>query len=75
MCDKTGLTFVDIAGFGDSGSNLIELINMFVNKHIFNISKSVGFVTIITVNELNNNRGGSIRELINILNIMAPSDL
>jgi hypothetical protein len=73
--DKTGLMFVDVAGFEDSGSPLVELVNVFVNKHIFNISKSVSFLMTITLNEVSNNRGQSVRELVNILNVMCPSDL
>ena len=73
--DKTGLMFVDVAGFEDSGSPLVELVNMFVNKHIFNISKSISFLMTITMNEVTNNRGQSVRELVNVLNVMCPSEL
>lgn len=73
--EKAGLIFVDVAGFEDSGSPLVELVNMFVNKHIFNISKSISFLMTITASEITNNRGQSVRELVNILNVMCPSDL
>lgn len=73
--EKTSLMFVDMAGFEDAGSPLTELVNMFVNKHIFNISKSISFLLTITMNEITNNRGQAVRELVNVLNVMCPSEL
>lgn len=75
VCKKSGMMFVDVAGFGDSGSYLVELINMFVDKHIFNISKSISFILTMTVGDTKDARGNGVRELINILNMMCSSDL
>lgn len=75
VCKKTGMTFVDVAGFGDSGSYLVELINVFVDKHVFNISKSISFILTMTVGDTKDARGNGVRELVNILNMMCSSNL
>jgi hypothetical protein len=41
--------FIDIAGFGDTGGVLIELVNSFVDKYLFMNAKSIKFLLPITL--------------------------
>jgi len=45
---KNKLVFADIAGLNDAGGVLMNLVNCFVSKKIFQISKSVRFLIPIT---------------------------
>ena len=46
--DKTNTIYVDIAGTDDTGTGLIELINIFLTLKIFRLSKKVRFLVPLT---------------------------
>jgi len=48
MENETGFTFGDIAGLHDTGGELIELVNSFVTKKIFQMAKWVKILILIT---------------------------
>jgi hypothetical protein len=56
------LYYVDIAGLHDSGGDLIQFINCFVNKSIFLRASQVKFLFPITYNQIKENRGANVRE-------------
>ena len=45
---KSGLTFTDVAGLGDTGGDLVEIINNFTIKFILLKARSVKFLLPIT---------------------------
>ena len=46
--EETGLKILDIAGLDDSDGNMVEYINQFINKKIFNIAKKIRFMLFFT---------------------------
>lgn len=54
---RSGLLFVDIAGQDDRRGNLIEILNNFITKTLFNLAKSVRFMIVIDKHSLLGQRG------------------
>ena len=54
--------FTDIAGLNDADGELIDLINCFVNKKIFNIASKVKFVIPFSHGQITEARGKGIME-------------
>ena len=54
---------------------LIELINNFVAKFIFNQAASVCFLVAVTPQHIANARGQKLRQLIRVLNMMCKPEL
>ena len=52
------MLYADIAGLMDTGGDLLEYINCFVNKKLFNIADKVKFLFPITFDSLKEERGG-----------------
>lgn len=73
--DQLKMMFIDVAGFDDTGGMLIELINNFVIKQIYNNAKSVRFLFAITHNEIVSTKGQKLREFINLLDMMCRSEI
>ena len=46
--DTTNTIYVDVAGTDDTGTELIELINVFVTLKIFRLAKKVRFLVPLT---------------------------
>lgn len=59
-----GVVFVDIAGFSDTSGDMIELINCFVDKFIFNNAKSVRILCPMTIEQITASRGTGVTDLI-----------
>lgn len=59
--------WVDIAGFGDTSGELIEYINTFIDKKIFNVAKDVKVIMPFTVSQIGENRGGLAAELLKLM--------
>lgn len=56
------LMFTDIAGLNDSDGELIDLVNCFVNKKIFNIASKVKFLIPFSYNQIGDARGKNIMD-------------
>lgn len=54
--------YADIAGLHDTGGNLIELINCFIDKWIFSHAKRVKILVPITQGQITEGRGQAARE-------------
>lgn len=54
---KTGSVYADIAGLHDTGGDIFNFINSFINKYIFSIAKSIRIILPFTVYQLSNARG------------------
>lgn len=70
--------FIDIAGFGDTGGDMIELINCFVDQYIFNQSNSIRFLCPITYDQIYAARGDGVRSLVKQIQMMSlvhPADI
>lgn len=59
---SSSLMFTDIAGLNDSDGELIDLVNCFVNKKIFNIASKVKFLIPFSYNQIMDSRGKSIMD-------------
>lgn len=54
--------FTDIAGLNDADGELIDLVNCFVNKKIFNIASKVKFLIPFSYNQIYDSRGKNIMD-------------
>jgi len=54
--------FTDIAGLNDADGELIDLINCFVNKKIFNIASKVKFLIPFSYSQIIEAKGKSVME-------------
>ena len=59
--------WVDIAGFGDTDGELIEYINTFIDKKIFNVAKEVKIIIPFTATQMSEQRGGIVAQLIKLM--------
>ena len=59
--------WVDIAGFGDTDGSLIEYINTFIDKKIFNVANDVKVIIPFTASQLLDARGGIVAQLIKLM--------
>lgn len=76
MNDEDDCIWTDIAGLLDSGGDLIQFINSFLNKKIFSLVKEVKFLVPFTVNQIREQRGQSVREQIStIMRVCKGCDL
>ena len=50
--------YADIAGLMDTGGDLLEYINCFVNKKLFNVASRVRFLFPMTFDSIKEERGG-----------------
>lgn len=67
--------FADVAGLSDTNGILIEFINMFIIKCIFQRVKRVRFIVPITQAQITNNRGIGVREQIKSLQKICSADI
>lgn len=58
------MVFVDIAGFGDSSGEMIDLISCFTDKFLFMNAKSIRFILPMTLDQIDNTRGQKVRDLV-----------
>ena len=58
--ESSQIMYADIAGLMDTGGDLLEYINCFVNKKLFNMANKVKFLFPITFDSLKEERGGQI---------------
>ena len=49
---EKGIVWCDIAGFGDTSGDLIEYINTFIDKKIFNLAKDVKIIMPFTAAQI-----------------------
>lgn len=54
------MIYSDIAGLFDTAGDLIEYVNCFMNKKIFNSAKKIKFIVPITKSQMRLDRGGAI---------------
>lgn len=59
----------------DTGGDLLEYINCFVNKKLFNIADKVKFLFPITFDSLKEERGGQIIRQVKILQTVCQESL
>ena len=55
---QSKVIFGDIAGLHDTGGNLIDLLNVFINKLIFNQAVYLRFIVPLTLAQIKEQRGG-----------------
>lgn len=73
--DTTNTVYVDIAGTQDTGTDLIELVNIFVTKELFARSKTVRFLVPIPHLQVTEARGKGPREQIKLIQKICDADL
>lgn len=73
--DQTNLVFADVAGLLDSGGLLMDIINIFMMKKIFQHIKHIKFLIVLTIPQLEESRGNSCRNLIESVQHMCQSGL
>lgn len=73
--DTTNTIYVDIAGYGDSGSELIELVNVFMTKELFRKSKTVRFLVPIPHLLIEDAKGKGPKDQINLIRDVCEADL
>ena len=56
--DQSSVLYADIAGLMDTGGDLLEYINCFVNKKLFNMADKVRFLFPMTFDSIKEERGG-----------------
>ena len=61
------MIYSDIAGLMDTAGDLIEYVNCFMNKKIFNQAKKIKFIVPITKAQMKEVRGGPIVQQIEII--------
>ena len=61
------MIYSDIAGLMDTAGDLIEFVNCFMNKKIFNQAKRIKFIVPITKAQMKEVRGGPIVQQIEII--------
>ena len=61
------MIYSDIAGLMDTAGDLIEFVNCFMNKKIFNKAKRIKFIVPITKAQMKEVRGGPIVQQIEII--------
>lgn len=59
--------FIDIAGLKDTGGEMMEFVNQFINKKIFSATKNLKILIPFTVETPNLNRGGAMIAQLEIL--------
>lgn len=73
--DSKNTVYVDVAGLQDSRGDLIELVNIFINKELFRRSNSVRFLLPIPHGQINDARGQATREQIRVIQQICEADL
>lgn len=61
------ILFLDVAGRNDTRGDILEIINLLLIKKIFNEAKKVRMLVVFPQGEINNARGGIIREQMAII--------
>lgn len=64
---NSNLFYTDIAGLHDTGGQLMEYINQFINKKIFNLAKKVRILIPMTIQQIYDSRGQVVREQVEIV--------
>ena len=59
--------FADVAGLHDTDGDLIDYVNGFVNKKIFNIANKISFIVPFTQTQLRDARGKHILSHIHLI--------
>jgi hypothetical protein len=72
--DKSDTVFADIAGLHDTGGELIDLVNCFVNKKIFNLAAKVKFIVPFTPMNISDARGKSIMDHVETIMALCDSN-
>lgn len=62
MDKKNNLLYGDIAGLLDTGGDMMQFINHFMNILIFRKCRSVRFLVPLTLDEINDARGAAVRQ-------------
>lgn len=65
--------FGDIAGLQDTSGPLVDFINSFLVKKIFQMSRSVRFLYVMTKKQMKEMRGMQIRQQIRVLQAMCST--
>ena len=61
------ITYTDVAGRNDTRGELMEIINLLLIKKVFNMAKKVRLLVIFPKGEIDNARGGVVREQMEIV--------
>ena len=69
------MIFADVAGLRDTSGSLIEFVNCFLSKQIFQRSSTVRFLVPLTLVQLSESRGADARSLIQTLHCICQSNL
>ena len=67
--------YCDIAGFGDSGPHLIQMINIFTVHYLINNVRSLRILTLFTFNQIREQRGMLVSKLVQEAINLIESDL
>lgn len=67
--------YADIAGLNDTDGLLINFVNCFINKYIFNICGSIRFLVPITQNQIFEQRGQLVRQQVVLIRNICIDDL
>ena len=64
---KDDLVYIDVAGLLDTQGDLLEFINQFTIKRIFNLAKHVRILTPMTMQQIKDQRGQLVREQMDVI--------
>ena len=59
---------------GDTSGEMIDLLNVFINKLIFNQAVYLRFIVPLTLTQIKEGRGGQVREQLSIIQKMINTD-
>lgn len=72
---ETGYVFGDLAGFFDTGGSLIDLVNSFVTKKIFQQAKHVKLILVLTAAQIEASRGQAVKDTLRVIQNICQGDM
>ena len=73
--EKSNVLFCDVAGFGDTGSLLIQMIKIFTLHYLINNVKSIRVLVLFTNNQIRDQRGVLVSKLVHEAINLIENDL
>lgn len=71
----TKYLFGDLAGFFDTGGSLIDLVNCFITKKIFQKANTVKLILVLTATQIEQNRGQAVKDTLRVIQNICKGDL
>lgn len=72
---QTGYMFGDLAGFFDTGGSLVDLVNCFVTKKLFQMAREVKMILVLTVPQIEQSRGQAVKDTMKVMQSVCQCDM